>query len=116
MDNPRDFIGRWRIIETEMWDRDALDLVAPASLTFQKNRTGTMKFIAVSVWIDYRIGQRDGKPAVEFSFQGQDEGDPICGRAWAVLEGSQLRGRLYFHMGDDSSFVAERFPERESKK
>lgn len=111
-----EFVGKWRILETEMWDRGALDLVVPASLTFEKDNTGRMRFIAVEVWTDYRVGQRDGLAAVEFSFQGQDEGDEVCGRGWAVLDGNQLRGRLYFHMGDDSSFVAERFTNRKTKR
>lgn len=87
------FNGTWRIIESEMWDRDALDLVAPASLTFEEEDTGRMKFIAVDPWIDYRAGEREGLPAVEFSFRGTDEGDEVCGRAWAVLKGNRLRGR-----------------------
>jgi len=116
MAKAQDFIGKWRILETEVWDRDALDLVAPASLSFEKDSMGQLKFIAVEAWIDYRVGEREGLPAVEFSFQGWDEGDQVSGRAWAVLDGNKLRGRLYFHRGDDSSFIAERFPERKRKK
>ena len=26
-------IGRWRIVETDLWDRDYLDLCGPATLT-----------------------------------------------------------------------------------
>jgi hypothetical protein len=37
-----------------------------------------------------------------------DEGDERCGRAWAILEGDRLRGRFFFHNGDESSLVAER--------
>ena len=92
----------------ELWDDDALDLVAPASLSIKTNRQGRIAFIAVEAQIDYRVVSRDGLPAIEFSFQGFDEGDEVSGRAWAVLEGEQLRGRLFFHMGDDSSFVARR--------
>ena len=116
MANAQDFIGKWRIIGTEAWDRDALDLVAPASLSFEKDNMGQLKFIAVEAWIDYRVGEREGLPAVEFSFEGLDERDRVSGRAWAVLDGKQLRGRVYFHRGDDSSFVAERFPGRKLGK
>ena len=108
----KDFIGEWRISEMEMWDHDALDLVAPATLSLGKDHDGTMRFIAVEVGIDYRVASRDGFPAVEFSFQGDDEGDEVSGRAWAILDGGQLRGRLFFHMGDESSFVATRAPKR----
>jgi hypothetical protein len=106
----KDFIGEWRISEMEMWDHDALDLVAPATLSLGKDHDGKMSFNAIEVWIDYRVARRDGFPAVEFSFQGHDEGDEVSGRAWAILDGGQLRGRLFFHMGDESSFVATRAP------
>jgi hypothetical protein len=108
MVKPKDFIGTWRIVEMEVWDREALDLVAPATLIIGKNRQGRIAFIAVEAHIDYHVLLRDGLPAIEFSFQGSDEGDEVTGRAWAVLEGERLRGRLFFHMGDDSWFVAER--------
>jgi hypothetical protein len=112
----KDFIGTWRIVEMELWDRDVLDLVEPSSLTLAKGGQGRIAFIAVEAWIDYRVVVRDGLPAIEFSFQGMDEGDEVTGRAWAVLEGERLRGRLFFHMGDDSSFVAERVRERTLRK
>ena len=48
---------------------------------------------------------RDGKPAVEFTWDGNDEMDPAQGRGWAVLEGEELRGEIFFHLGDESSFV-----------
>jgi hypothetical protein len=40
--------GRWRIVETEMWDRDTLDLVVPAHITFGRNRVGEMQLITMS--------------------------------------------------------------------
>ena len=30
-------IGRWRIVEADPWDRDYLDLVAPACISFGKD-------------------------------------------------------------------------------
>ncbi len=108
----KDFIGEWRISEMEMWDINDLNLVAPATLSLRKDHEGETRFIAVEVWLDYRVARRDGFPAVEFLFQGHDEGDEVSGRAWAILDGGQLRGRLFFHMGDESSFVATRAPGR----
>jgi hypothetical protein len=34
--------------------------------------------------------------------------DPAQGRGWAVLEGDELHGMVFFHQGDASDFVAER--------
>jgi hypothetical protein len=109
MNNANPFIGKWRIVETELWEADDLDLVSTATLTLGRNHQGYIGFIVVQADVDYRVGVRDGLPAIEFSFEGFDEGDEITGRGWAVLDDKRrLRGRLFFHQGDDSSFVAER--------
>jgi len=53
--------------------------------------------------------RRDGKPFVEFTFEGDDDGHPCTGRAWAQIESDgRLRDRIYIHLGDDSEFMAER--------
>lgn len=67
-----------------------------------------MSFIAVDVGLDYRVGQRDGQPAIEFSFDGADEGDRINGCGWAVLEDDAPHGRVFISHGDESRFVARR--------
>ena len=38
-------LGAWRIVEMELWDRDALDLLAPAYLDFAPDGTGQFGFI-----------------------------------------------------------------------
>ena len=38
-------IGRWRVVEMELWDRDVLDLVKPAFIEIGKE--GGLGFIAV---------------------------------------------------------------------
>jgi hypothetical protein len=56
---------------------------------------------------DWREVQRDGLPGAEFSWEGSDEGDQASGRGWGVIEeDGSLRGRIFFHLGDDSSFTA----------
>ena len=40
---------------------------------------------------------------------GSDEGDDVSGRGWAALNpDGTLQGHIYFHLGDDSAFRAER--------
>ncbi len=52
---------------------------------------------------------REGRPGVESSWQGSDEGDDVSGRGWAALNpDGTLEGHIYFHLGDDSAFRAER--------
>ncbi len=103
-----EFLGDWRIIETDVWESDALDLIQPAHLSIESDGTGSLAFIAIIADVDYRVEHRDGVPHLEFSWEGLSEGDPICGRAWARLEGDELQGRLYIHGSDDSKFVARR--------
>jgi hypothetical protein len=102
---PKLFHGRWRIIETEVWAEDALDLVVPAHITFAQGGLGHFQMIAVEGGIDCRF-ETD---RVEFSWVGDDDGEQTNGRGWAEIgKDGKLRGRLYFHQGDDSSFVAQR--------
>ncbi len=49
------FLGRWRIEEMEVWDRDALDLVVPAHITLDTDGLGSIQFIAIEAGVDYRV-------------------------------------------------------------
>lgn len=101
--------GRWRIAAMDEWDRDALDLLAPAFIEFTGDGTGRFGFVAVRGWTDCRPATRDDRPAVEFSWEGDDDGDPCSGRGWATLVDHEvLVGHVFIHLGDDSPFRAER--------
>jgi hypothetical protein len=109
------FAGRWRLSWTKVWSKDALDLVEPAFIEFKRESDadlGSFAMIAMNGWLHCFYGVRDGLPAVEFTWQGVDEGDERCGRGWAVLENDgRLRGHLFIHCGDNSEFIAEREPQ-----
>jgi hypothetical protein len=81
------------------WARDA------APLTFTADGLGHFQMIAVQGDIDARFeGNR-----VEFSWVGDDDGSETNGRGWGEIgEDGKLRGRIYLHHGDDSSFVAKK--------
>jgi hypothetical protein len=105
MRTPKKFAGKWRIAETELWEKEALDLVVPAHMTFEPDGLGHFQMIAVEGGLDCRF---DGN-RVEFSWIGDDEGDPTSGRGWAEMtDQGTLEGRIYFHQGDDSAFTARR--------
>lgn len=99
--------GRWRIVATEIWDREALDLVVPAHITFGRNGLGEMELIAIRASIDYRVEASGGALVLEFSWSGFDEMDACSGRARARIEGETMRGKLFIHQGDESSFIAK---------
>jgi hypothetical protein len=101
--------GTWRIVEMDLWDREAFDLLGPAFFSFDAKRCGKFRFIAVEGSMDCHHGQQDGRAFVEFTWDGNDECDPASGRGWAALEAAgTLRGHIYFHHGDDSGFRAIR--------
>jgi len=101
--------GEWRIATTDLWDRAALDLVEPAFIRFDDEGLGAFGMIALTGNLHCYYSERDGRPLVEFTWEGDDDGDARCGRGWASVHADgTLRGRLFIHLGDDSGFVAER--------
>jgi hypothetical protein len=98
-------IGRWRIVEADLWDRDYLDLVEPAYMTFAKNGRGEFAFGVVNATMELAYGQR----IVFFNWTGFDEGDEICGSGSAELEDDgTIEIELSFHNGDDAILKGRR--------
>jgi hypothetical protein len=103
------FAGRWRIVETDVWDNEFLDLVEQAHVTFSGSEDREIVFGALTADLDVRYGSRDGSACAEFSWQGSDDGEDVCGRGWVAFgTAGRLVGHLYIHKGDDSGFVCER--------
>ena len=103
------YLGKWRITEMEQWDRDYIYMETEGYFHFDENGLGIFQFGLVRGEIDYRIESICGKESLGFSWEGSDETDPASGRGWAVVKDGRLEGKIYFHMGDDSLFKAERF-------
>jgi hypothetical protein len=101
-------VGRWRITSMTEWDQDFVDEEVPGHFEFKKNGLGEFQFGYVRCDIDWRSTERDGQPAVEFSFEGMDEMTPTSERGWAVLENGELDGMILFHRGDESGFKAQK--------
>jgi hypothetical protein len=93
----------------ELWNSEAIDLLGPAFIEINADGTGAFQFIAVEGNLDCHFNEPGADSAVEFSWDGNDESDPASGRGWINFspDGS-LHGRIFFHMGDDSSFRATR--------
>jgi hypothetical protein len=102
------FKGRWHIVSMSLWGKDFLNAEQQAYIEFENDRQGEFHFGYVHGYMDCRAGTRDGQPAVEWSWEGNDEMDEAAGRGWAVLKGSELHGLIAFHHGDQSDFVAKR--------
>ena len=98
-------VGRWRIVEMELWAQEGVDMVGPGFIELGRDHTGSLGFIAVEGGVDWRKASHDGHPGVE---EGHDDSDHASGRGWAVREDDgSLRGHICLHLGDDSSFRAE---------
>jgi hypothetical protein len=102
------FQGRWLIEQMDQWDVGGECEEFQPFIEFERGDTGQFQFACVHGQMDCRIVQREGKPAVEFSWDGNDECEHVFGRGWAVLDGDELSGMIFFHMGDESGFKARR--------
>ena len=102
---PPAFLGRWRMLSSALWELDDLDAFTSSHITFGRSGRGVLEFIAVNGDLDCRFTQR----TVEWSWVGDDDGHPVNGRGRAELgDDGVLRGRIFFHDGDDSAFEARR--------
>jgi hypothetical protein len=102
------FLGRYRITSMDQWDQDFVDEEVEGFVEFTKDGQGEFHFGYVHGFIDYRLSTRDGKLCTEFTWEGNDEMDSAMGRGWAVIEGDEIEGTLFFHQGDESGFKAKR--------
>jgi len=101
------FAGRWRIVSMSAWDETFIDEEEEGYFEFN-DKSGEFHFGYVHGQMDCQLTTRDGEPAVEWTWDGNDEMDPAQGRGWAVMKGDELRGMIFFHQGDDSEFVAKK--------
>jgi len=100
-----ELLGRWRIVEADLWDRDYLDLVEPAYMSFARNSRGEFAFGVVNATMELGYGHR----IVFFNWTGFDEGDEIYGSGSAELEDDgTIEIELCFHNRDDAILKARR--------
>ncbi len=96
------FAGRWRLVDAEFWDQDALELGGAATITIDGD-AGTLRLGTLEATLDLRYDVRDEGPVAEFTFAGFADGEQLIGRGWLrPLDTGGLEGHLFFHQGDDS--------------
>jgi hypothetical protein len=101
-------VGRWRITWMELWKQHYVDEEVEGFFKLDPDETGQFQFYCVKGEIDYRVVERDGKHALEFSWNGRDGDVPASGRGWAAIDGGKIEGRFFIHRGLDSAFRAVR--------
>jgi hypothetical protein len=103
------YLGKWRIIEMEMWGQDFIVMETEGYFSFETEELGYFQFGLVQGRIDYRIEKIGDIGRLEFTWEGQDENDEALGRGWAIIKNNHIEGRFYFHLGDDSWFKAQKY-------
>jgi hypothetical protein len=96
-------IGRWRIIEADLWDKDYLDLSGPAAIKIGADGRGEIAYGAFQAGLDLEYA----RDAVWFEWDGFDEMDEVCGSGEAHLQddGSLEIDFAYRH-GDEAVLKA----------
>ena len=110
------FTGRWRIVSMSAWEQDFIDEEEEGYFEFTEKASGEFHFGYVHGHMDCKLTTRDGEPAVEWTWDGNDEMDPAQGRGWALMKGDELHGMIFFHGGDDSEFVAKKKGGKKTKR
>ena len=100
-------IGRWRIVEADLWDRAYLDLVAPAMIVIGADGHGEIAFGAMQASLQLGYG-----PAmIFFTWAGFDEMDEVTGEGSAeLLDDGSIEITFAHHSGDEAILKAKPDP------
>jgi hypothetical protein len=103
------FIGTWHIYAMEMWDADYFNMEVKAYVEVRPDSLGSFQFGLVSGGLH---GYLEGKPPRQrfaFTWEGNDEMDPVSGSGWLRLKGDdEVLGLINIHQHDRSRFRARR--------
>lgn len=106
IENP--FVGLWRIVSMPDFEDSYLNEEVRAFIEIDVRNSGEFQFGYVHGYMDCRLTARDGGPAIEWTWDGNDEMDAAQGRGVAILKKTELHGTIFFHQGDDYEFVAKK--------
>jgi hypothetical protein len=104
------FLGKWRIVWMDQFDRKDIDMEVPAHITLENGARGNFQFILVSGAMDgeYRALDR-WVCAFDFTWEGNDECDDASGDGWmGFVSDTRAEGEFRFHCGDTYKFKAVR--------
>ena len=68
-------VGRWRMVEADIGDRDHLDLCGPATIPITDHDRGEIAFGALQAGLDIEYS----RSSVGFTWEGFDEMDEVSG-------------------------------------
>ena len=92
-------IGRWRIVEADLWDRTHLDLVEPAMMIIGADGRGEITFGAMRGGLEFEYS----RSTVFFTWAGFEEMDEVSGSGSAELQDDgSLEIAFAYHLGDEA--------------
>src|SRR5690606_22544672 len=98
-------IGRWRIVEADIWDNQYLDLIAPAMMIIKAGGRGEIAFGAMQAGLDLEYAPS----LIFFTWAGFDEMDEVTGSGSAeLLDDGSLRIDFAYNLGDEAVLRAVR--------
>jgi hypothetical protein len=98
-------IGRWRIVEADIWDHDYLDLCGPATIAITADGHGEIAFGALQASLDIEYS----RSSVGFTWAGFDEMDEVSGDGSAELnDDGSIEIEFAYHNGDEAVLKAKR--------
>lgn len=104
---PRDcaVVGRWRIVASDLWGRDDLDLVGLATMVVGERGQGEITVGALTAALDLEYA----RTSVFFRWHGSDDMTEVSGDGAAVLQDDgSLEIELNYQNGDDVILKAVR--------
>ena len=107
MNDIKELLGLWHISEMEAWDEDYFNMEVQAFIEIMPAYRGRFQFGLVRGRIDIDEIVDNGR--MDFTLEGADENEEVSGSGWLKLSSkNRLEGKIKFHQGDSSTFVAKR--------
>jgi len=101
---PFEYRGWWRIVDTQVWAKDWLDILGPALISL----TGSADRLRMHCLLAY-VNCKATRNGVSFTWQGAWEFDPMSGSGRVRLgKDGRLEGLIRIRDGDESTFTAVR--------
>lgn len=104
---PCHLIGKWRIVNADLWEHGHLDLCGPAMITIGEDGHGEIAFGAMQAGLDLEYSPS----MVFFTWGGFDEMDEVHGSGNAeMLDDGTLEIEFAYHNGDEAILTAKPMP------
>ena len=97
-------VGRWRIVEADLWIATHLDLVVPATMTIGADGHGEIAYGAMQASLELQYS----RSMVFFTWAGFDEMDQVSGTGSAELnDDGTIEVAFAYRLGDEAILKAE---------